>query len=235
VNKAAAAVQMKSVATVNRSAARLPATAFERKEVLADYRKATASLDRAAQSLTKKADALSRQDFIIAEARLTVASKRAEQINARALAGAQISNAEVVQLTAMTAPTETYMARIAMGEPPVPRQTVTVRLVHPMNGDVQGQKVYVLPADYMDNPDLFPDEMFMVAIKEFSFGDETSPTSRDLPASEINLWVGPRMMDVEMAALAKQRKVTRYRPLNIVGAATSVELQFIAPDDIVRP
>lgn len=230
--------QVKRATAINTTALQLSTKVFETQGDLRAYQEATKRIDNAARTLQTKIDKVSRQDLILADARLTVASKRAEQLNGRALKGLLVSTQEVRSLTNIAAPTEGFAVALMKEEPLVPNQTITVKtLSKAKNEDVMGLWVYALPIDYMDHPELFDEKKFEAALDEFSFKDETSPTSRTLPLSSIRFWVGQRMKRAEMIRLAKQGKITRYKSNETLASPPplSETHTFYVPEDLVLP
>lgn len=233
----AAREQVVQAQMVQTSAASLSAASFSNPNDLRVHLRSVATIDNAAKSLEVFADSLSARDFAVARYQIDYATRLAAQVNEQALAKQRVESAQVVQLMNATQTTQLMETRMLRGEPPVPIRRVKVTVLEQKSSEhVRGLSVYALPSGYLDTPTLFSAEEIGAALKQFSFLEETSPASQEVPVIDVRIWVGPKFKWDEMVRLVQQRKLAKYLPIpKLFDSDQQAELLFWSPSDLVTP
>jgi hypothetical protein len=237
VAKLAAVDRMKRADDVRNAAYALPPTAFANAKDLATHRQSVTHIETAARLFHTKADALAPPDFAVAKYQIDYATRLAAAVNEQAQRTGKIASADVRAASAAAASTQPMTIRLMSGQSPLPLRRVKVRVLkQDSDDDVRGLQVYLLPAGLIDRPDLFAFDEVLTYLTRFSFIDETSPSSQNIPVFDARVWVGPKLKFSEMAAAVKARQLTKFRPINDPDLGSPVvELVFRAPADVMAP
>ena len=223
------------VADLQTSTRRLDAGAFAGRDALLRHQKAVTDIARASKLLQERADTLSAEDFAVARYQIDYASRLATNLNQDVLASGKADEASADAVVKAADGTQPVVMRMMSGQAPLPRLRVKVNVVDAAAAPVKGLQVYALPSGVMDRPELFSDTEVLSFLTTFSFVDETSPASQDVPLFDARLWVGPKMKFKEMTALVKAGRITLFQPLGNAAPGTTPEMTFRAPTELVQP
>jgi len=215
---------------------KLPVTAYENPESLAEHRRLVTDIDKAAKLVATKADSLSATDLAVAKYELQYASIRAEQFNELAKLGAA-KRSDLAMFKEAAAPTQLMIPRVMSGQAPLPyRRIRVVVLKGESQEDAKELQVYVLPAGVLANPMKFTKEDIETYLSKFSFQEEASPASADVPVFDTRIWIGPRLKFPEMVRLVQSGAVSKVQPVaDSDWNAPAPVLRFRAPADVVLP
>ena len=224
------------VADLQSSSRRLNVAAFADRDSLVRHQKAITDIAQASKVLQDHADNLSAEDFAVARYQIDYASRLASRLNQTVLASGKADAASVQEVQVAADGTQPIEMRMMSGQAPLPRLRVKVNVIDATTAaPVKGLQVYAVPSGVMDHPDLFSDAEVLTYLTTFSFVDETSPASQDVPLFDARLWVGPKLKFNEMTALIKARRISLFQPLGNTGSNPVPEMIFRSPTDLVQP
>jgi hypothetical protein len=228
--------ELTRAARIKSTAYRLAPSAYERPESLAEHRKLVTDIDKAAKVVATKADSLSATDLAVAKYELQYASIRAEQFNDLAKRGSA-TDSDLAAFKEVAAPTQRMIPRVTSGQSPVPYRRVRVVVSKgESQEDAKELQVYVLPAGVLANPTKFSKEDIETYLSKFSFQEEASPASADIPVFDTRIWIGPRLKFPEMVRLIQSGAVSKVHPVaDSDPLASFTVVRFRAPTDVVSP
>lgn len=221
-------------AEIKASASSLPRSSFFRSIDFHIYQQAADDIVFSAKTLESKADSLSANDIAAIQYQLLYASRKAEQIN-EAGSTNEIKSDDITEVGSAAASAKTMSNRISQGQSPVPTRKITVSALKENSDEgVKGLQVYVLPAGFFTDPDLFSEPEIFNFLTRFSFSEETSPASKDLQVIDARVWIGEKFKFVEMARLVKSGQIDKFQPINDPDTTTPLEIIFRVPTDIIK-
>jgi hypothetical protein len=124
-------------------------------------------------------------------------------------------------------------ARIEAGRPPVDERLVRVSVfAHGSSVPIKGLRVYVLPKDMLERPQLYPVELLKELLEDLTFETLTSPAQGRVPLSDIRIWVGPEHAYNAMCELVQGKRLHRYKPVHANATEEILELEFLSPEGV---
>lgn len=227
--------QVQAAQQTRQKTAQLPASAYERPSDIPRHQALVAELDATARLVEQRAKDLSARDLALSTYYLAEANANAQVIATKSLQ--PISANTIASLRDAVAPLQGMQKRLKSGQAPFGYRPVVVTVkARPGQPEPPPLRVYLLPSGVLERPENFDIPTIRQWLTDLTFQQLTSPSSSTVAQGEMRVWVGPDAAYDAMARRVFHRRPIAFTPLHIApDGAPEQELQFDAPDDIVRP
>ncbi|WP_176219630.1 hypothetical protein [Chromobacterium haemolyticum] len=119
-------------------------------------------------------------------------------------------------------------------KPPITYHKVTVHVTtKSRKHKPPSLRVYTLPSDVFDHPSNYNQELIFDMLTALTFQDLTTPSTWNVPQSEMRLWIGPDFLYQATTQKVMSNKVKYYKPIHpSTNTPNTKPITFLYPDNV---